>query len=394
MDQSSMEEPRLFAVDSLFEAAEAEAGGPLADRDALAAHVQRYVDALVEEVGLSPTGTMIQQQKIHRLLVNRARFDADLARHPEILDEKIADPVVIVGLPRTGTTKLMWLLGEDPRYAVLPQWWLSNPAPFGPADRGPAGSPDPRVTLAREAIGMLRQMFPAMAAAHPVEAEAPDEDAYLQELTFQATAQALTIPAPRYQAAMRRHPQDEAYDYLHRILQYHQWQYPDTRGRPLVLKTPVHLGYLPLLLRHFERATVVHCHRDVAVSIPSLCRLFEAMWMMSTDDLDCREVGEWVVEHWADAAMASVEHRARIASRATVLDVGFEEIVHRPETVLRRVHEAHAMPGSSSAVVAPEANELPEKRYGKHEYSLQRYELDAGELHRRFAAYTALATTP
>src|SRR5262245_12174026 len=67
---------------------------------------RRYLEALVTEADLSPMGVMGQQLNVTRILVNRLRFQGDVKRHPEILDEAVLDPIVIVGLPRTGTTKL------------------------------------------------------------------------------------------------------------------------------------------------------------------------------------------------------------------------------------------------------------------------------------------------
>src|SRR5512141_2146549 len=37
-----------------------------------------------------------------RLLVNRLRFEEELKQHPEILDEDVDDPIIIIGLPRSG----------------------------------------------------------------------------------------------------------------------------------------------------------------------------------------------------------------------------------------------------------------------------------------------------
>src|SRR5690606_6163617 len=76
----------------------------------------------------------------HRLLVNRLRFAEDLAHHPEILDEDVSDPIVVIGFPRSGTTVLQRMMSADPAMQSLKLWRLLNPAPFpGEAPGEPGG---------------------------------------------------------------------------------------------------------------------------------------------------------------------------------------------------------------------------------------------------------------
>jgi Sulfotransferase family len=372
----------------LIAGAEADAGQPIAAPERLTPHLARYLEALSADVPLTPTGAAIQHQKIHGLLVNRARMDADLRAHPEIRDETILPPIVIVGLPRTGSTKLLRMLAEEPELASIPYWWLTNPAPVGPRD--PDGR-DPRIAIAELGVARLKDAFPDFIAAHPTEAQAPDEEVFALDMTFQSLAGAITLPAPRYQHEVLHQPHDETYDYLRLLLQYRQWQFPEQRDRPLVLKSPVHLAYLPLLLACFPGATIVHCHRDAAVSVPSLCRLFETVWAMCATEIDPRAIGEWVVELWAEVAALSVRHRAGAPSNTTVIDIGFDEIVDRPLDAVTRVLAAHGIERTGVQPVSERWHETPTQRYGPHAYSLERYALDADAVRAQFADYSRLA---
>src|SRR6185295_13090111 len=80
--------------------------------------------SLTNEARLSQTGVYILRLKILGQLINRLKVEDYFRRHPEIAQEKIAPPVVIVGLPRTGTTKLHRLLSCDPRFHWM-AWWES-----------------------------------------------------------------------------------------------------------------------------------------------------------------------------------------------------------------------------------------------------------------------------
>src|SRR5262249_46289466 len=93
-------------AEALLAAARAETGlddfgdGRFAERLRLLAH------ALVTEGRLSAVGRMMAHRQLLQLLVNRLKVQALVARHPEIAREEIRAPIVIVGLPRTGTTHL------------------------------------------------------------------------------------------------------------------------------------------------------------------------------------------------------------------------------------------------------------------------------------------------
>ena len=97
------------------------------------------VDALNSEAKLSPAGEAGQGMALIGLVANRLRINDVLARNPEIADERILGPIVIVGLPRTGTTKLHRTLAVHPDIQALPLWRILHPAPLGPTAPGEIG---------------------------------------------------------------------------------------------------------------------------------------------------------------------------------------------------------------------------------------------------------------
>lgn len=163
---------------------------------------------------LNDLGTASQAQDILRLLVNRLGFTRDLREHPEILDEELVPPIVILGLPRTGTSKLQRTIASDPGMQRLEVRRLLNPAPM-------PGDPQTRISLGEQFEAMLRQA-PEFMARHPMEAHEPDEDLWLMELTFDApvASHRLHLPNHRKWIADR---QASAYAYMRTLLQYLQW---------------------------------------------------------------------------------------------------------------------------------------------------------------------------
>src|SRR5690242_9807682 len=155
-------EPRKLVEDAVVEASLDDFGD-----DQFVEPLTNWLRALRCEAQLTELGTAMWSSTIRGFLVNRLRFQDDVKRYPEILDEVIEPPIVIVGLPRTGTTKLQRMLSSDPGVQKLALWRMMNPAPLSGWTRNGA---DPRVALADEHLRMLVQQFPDFMAAHPTQA--------------------------------------------------------------------------------------------------------------------------------------------------------------------------------------------------------------------------------
>ena len=80
-----------------------------------------------DEGGFNAAGVMQQHTLILGLLKNRLLIEDLIGRHPEILDEQITAPIIICGLPRTGTTHLHNLMSADPALRSLPYWESLEP---------------------------------------------------------------------------------------------------------------------------------------------------------------------------------------------------------------------------------------------------------------------------
>jgi hypothetical protein len=85
--------------------------------------------ALEQEADLTAVGRLAAGRTMTDLLRNRLRLEALIAEHPEIVDEPIVAPLVIVGLPRSGTTHLFTLLSLHPALRSLPLWESLEPVP-------------------------------------------------------------------------------------------------------------------------------------------------------------------------------------------------------------------------------------------------------------------------
>ena len=131
--------------------------------------MQLLITALEEEADLNPLGRYMNRTNILRLLKHRLYAHELLNRHPEILERRIVEPVVIVGLGRSGTTRLHRLLASDPHFLHLESWESVFPVPY-PAcfTARTEGRTDPRITSLDQGLKAVLYMSPQVAATHPL----------------------------------------------------------------------------------------------------------------------------------------------------------------------------------------------------------------------------------
>jgi hypothetical protein len=375
-----------FDAQQLLAAARAQTGLEDFGPEPFVEPLERLLKAAAEEANLNEIGVMALQGDVERFLSNRLRFQQDLKGHPEILGEDVSDPIIVTGLPRTGTSKLQRMLSADPGVQQLLVWRLLFPAPL---PGGTAGGADPRIAVAEQFAGMLAN-FPDFQAAHPTLFDEVDEDLLLFEMTFQSVVSTFRFRMPSYLEWVLNRPVDDTYRYVKSLLQYLQWQDGGRRGRPWVLKTPVHIGYLDAVAAVYPRATVVHCHRDPVQVIPSFARAVEASRLIGSSAVDAPELGREQLSLWSEMADRNLLLRDKLASTLRIIDVAYDEIRIDPLATVRRIHAAHGLSLTEEGRAAMEdwAAQNPQHRHGHHRYSLEQFDLDPDRIRQAFAAYT------
>jgi len=350
--------------------------------------MRRLLAAMEVEAGLHDVGRATQRERVIGLLVNRLRGEAAYARHPEIADEVLERPVVIVGLARTGTTMLHRMLAANPAFLSL-RWWESrHPAPFDVEGRTPA-SGDPRITAAEEEVRAICEAAPEIVAAHPLDAHAPDEEIMLLEHSFFSTNAEAYVDVPSFSRWLDAQDQRPGYAYLARLLRLVQWQ-KRRRGEPgrrWVLKTPHHLGFMDLLFDTFPDAFVIQTHRDPVQTIPSLASLVHTIRSTGTDAVDAHALGR----HWSDrmrrALDACMDFRARHPER--FMDLDYRALVEDPLAAVARIHAFvdEPLPESARKSMLEWAEENARDRRPIHHYTLDRFGFSEVGLARDFQRY-------
>lgn len=349
--------------------------------------MEKLLWSLEHEAELTPLGRVIQRQRIEDILVNRLRVQDHLKRYPEILEEKIEEPLVIVGLPRTGTTMLHRTIAADPRW-FAPAWYeVRNPAPFPGWDYQ---SKDPRIIEAEQQVQAMLEGSPELAAIHPMDAEGPDEDILLLEHSFYSTVPESAANVPGYGAWLEQQDQTCAYEYLKVLLQFLQWQKRKTgqQGRRWALKAPHHLHFMDLVFKVFPDARVVQTHRDPLQTVPSLASMIHACWILASDKADPKEVGRQWARLFANGMIHTMRVREKVGD-GRFLDLWFKDTVSQPMKEIEKVYAFIGMELTPEAKAAMEGWQEHNRRELRpsHEYTLEQFGYTEEGLKEQFAEY-------
>jgi len=257
--------------------------------------LEMLVRALRDEARLNATGEAFIYPRIVGHLANRLQVEDWYQRHPDTDEVPIARPLFGVGLPRTGSTALSYLLSRDPDIRYLRHWESPQPCP-------------PPSTVVGEDPRIARfETEHAGARSHEIaDSRGPMECLDLMALDFKSNIFLAFGRIPSYQQWLLEADLTSTYLYERRVLKLLQWGEP---AKPWRLKTPAHIFYLPYLNRAFPDARFVMTHRDPTDVMLSNAQLIAGMVEQFSDHVDYCEIGQSNVSLWATGIQRALEFR-------------------------------------------------------------------------------------
>jgi hypothetical protein len=323
-----------------------------------------------ETAALNAVGETVLHKVVVRHLRNRLYLQAHVGAEPRRSGPSIEAPLVITGLPRTGTTLLHNLLALDPGHRVLRFWEALHPVPPDPS----RGTSEEGLVAAAEAwLERLYSLTPRFRAIHGATARGPEEcDALLQN-SFASQHFDDMFRAESYSAWLNASPLAGEYAYYARQLAV--LTRPEDAGRRWVLKSPSHLGYLATLRSVLPGAVVVHCHRDPCEAVASYASLVLAVREPNSDDVSPADVGRHALRRSAAAMDRALA--ARAASGEGFADVTYAELVADPVGTVRGLYRGigDTLDDRTAATMGAWVAENPRHRHGTHRYSLEQFGL-------------------
>src|ERR1700719_612600 len=344
--------------------------------------LERTVEALNDEAELNELGRVMQHATISNALMQRLKIVDAYKQHPEIADEIVEGPVVVLGLPRTGTTALSQLVAADPQFRSLRTWESQAPTP--PPEAATQHS-DPRIAQAEEGLRMLNDMFPLMKTMHNSEATAATECQDLMGMSFRTFHFDGAVRVPSSLDWLMHCDMRETYTFHRRVLKLLQWHCPPTLWH---LKTPVHMFALDALIEAYPNAKFLWSHRDPAKVMGSVCSLIRYVRSWSSGRDDPEELGAEQLDSWAQAVSRAMDFRKRVGEER-FSDVAFADLQSDPVNTLRETYESLDLVFSDAAAGSVEqwaAEHKPGAR-GTHDYELADFGLTPAGVREGFREY-------
>lgn len=337
-------------------------------------------DSLHDQAELSGVGTAMAFEQLAGHLVNRLRLQALVAAHPEIEDIAIERPIIVCGLPRTGTTHLHNLIAADPAIRYLPYWESLEPFP-GPDDN------DEQARRDRCAAGLdiIEASMPEFKRMHEMTVDHAHEEIQLLANDISGMLFETTHHVPDYAAHYKSHDQTASYAYLKRSLQAMQWL---RGGQRWVLKSPQHLEQFATLHATFPDATFVVTHRDPVAVVMSMSTMISYASRMASDHPRPERTSRYWLDRADDLLNGCLRDRD-VLPAAQSIDVRFEDFMADEEGTVSAIYELADQPYDDRArsAMATFREDHPRGRHGGVSYEPTSLGLDPGEVASRLRAY-------
>jgi hypothetical protein len=337
------------------------------------------LEACREEADLSAFGIRALRFDVLRFLKNLLRFDEVEANCPSLLSRPIRAPVIITGMPRSGTTFLHRLILQDPLTTAPRLFQLVYPH----SRAGRFGTALRRSWVSLQ-LALFRMIAPDLNALHPIAVDEPEECTDITAHVFQSLRFESTYRVPSYGRWLERSGLLGAYRFHRRFLQHLDAELP---GRRWILKSPDHVFALDDIRTVYPDAQLVFIHRDPVRVLASVARLTEVLRRPFARSIDREEIGRHVSTSWLDGA----ERMSRLSGNDdSVLHLQYREVVSSPLDAVRAVYR-------HCGLVLTEAAELRMRSWLRvavnvsrppRDYKLAEFGLDPQVLRERFARYT------
>jgi hypothetical protein len=384
--ETGLAAPARFAAafDQLHEAAAAQAYTSDFGNDDYRWGLRVLLQSMDYDPHFTEAGRATAWRQLVDALASRAIAFRSMRDNPGYADNAIRRPIVITGIPRTGTTALHKLMAVDPQFQGPEKWLLSAPMPRPPRESWP----DSR--WFRKEVDELNARFgatPELRAAHNMVAEEIDECLWLQRQSFVSHMWSCNWSAATYDTWWQAQTEAESYQYLRRGIQLIGM---NDQNRGWLLKNPSHILHLDQLFAIFHDALVVQTHRDPAKAVPSLCALL--MQAHSIMEVGRREERAHIMGMREAAKWAKGVREAgpvREAHRGQVMDVIHADFHAAPMAVVRRIYAFAGLelsPEVEAAMVERIAAK-PEQSHGVHRYDVADFGLTENDIREQYRDY-------
>jgi len=370
-----------FSLDKLMAAATEQAGLDNFGEDEFVEPLKVLCHSIETEARLSPMGYLSMWSQLTSFLVNRLRLENLFAQHPEAAEQEVAAPIIIAGMPRSGTTHLHNLIAADKSLRSLPWWEALEPV-------APAGETtiDGRVQRAQQGIDQRNYFLPHFDRMHEMTWDHVHEEIHLLAMSGSTMLFDTSGVFPSWREHYKKTDQTPHYQYLKRILQGLQFL---RGGQRWILKSPQHLEQFKPLTAVFPDATFAVTHRDPVSITASFCTMVCYSSRLSAElPVDTHRIGQWWAKLIEDMLTACTRDRHLLPQDRSI-DIVFHEFMANDIATVEKIYQIAGQPFTPEVEQAMRdymANH-PRGRHGRVTYDIANFGIDAAERRASLAEY-------
>jgi hypothetical protein len=356
--------------------------GPPDFRERLALWLQCFDD----DTGLNRLGRAGAFDQCVRYAMCRLRVEDLLARHPEIAEIKLDRPLIIAGLPRSGTTHLVNILGSNPELRSMPLWETMEPVPALDELSFDASESNPRYRRSLEMWHILTNVLQYWSAMHEMAPDHIHEEVELQCLDFSSYMPQWLARVPDWQDYYFNHDQTPHYAYARKVIQAMTWLKGPDRW---LMKSPPNMENLLPLFATYPDATVVITHRDPVAVIQSTVAMVAYWDRIRRIQPDLPGLANQWIDRIERLLRACVRDRDRVPE-GQVIDVLFHQYMADQRSTVEQIYARAQLPRSPEADRRTNdyLNANPRGKLGRVVYDLAGdFGVDVAALRRRFQFY-------
>jgi hypothetical protein len=341
-----------------------------------------YLAALQAISGMHDAGIVNFHAQLLQFLKNRLLLTDLLHRHPEIHDIELLPPIVIAGLPRTGTTHLHNLLAAAPTFRTIPYWESNEPFPL-PSEAGV--EPDPRRSRMDVAVQVMNLVMPYFPLMHEMTTDHVHEEIQLLANDFSTMLFETTGHVPSWRDYYMSHDQTPHYEHLATQLKALQFL---RGGRRWLLKSPQHLEQLPVLNAVFPGVIVVFTHRDPVPIVLSMLAMITYSARMHRFLVPVQEIAADWVDRLELMLNALVRDRAVLPPERSI-DVRFDDFMADEMGVASRIYDlaGELVPDEALDAITAYLAGHQRGRLGRIATSTEMFGLEESDVQARFRPY-------
>ena len=318
-----------------------------------------------------------------RYLENRLKFQKFKKKFPEYQDEIISKPIIIIGLPRSGTTHLLNLIASDSRLKSLPYW--ESLRPFQEKILNLDNKKDSRQEEAFKEYESFLQTMPLLKSMHDMHPNHIHEEIELQAMDFSTYLPEWLAYVPEWRDYYLSHNQINHYQYLKDVLKAMQYiQGP----KKWILKSPQHLEQITPLLATFPDATFAITYRD------PLSVVLSTATMLSYGD----RIRRYKVEpkhnfnYWHDRIkklLMSFTENYELIPMNQKSDVYFHELIKDNLNSVKSIYSKNSFKFDKLAndEIKEYINSNQRGKHGQVIYNLENFSVDKSEFYESFKFY-------